>query len=245
MEARRVQVLDSDWFKTDHRAVLALSLKERLRYSAKPGVNVRGWKPNDTWQKEASEKLTDWKNLDAALLLEAAKAHRMAETKEMTGTELELKILLLQKRTSTPRASRVQQILPRNLSKTESAEAEKNMWPRSRRVQRRRKSPRKHFNWSSTAKQENPETVFTGVFQDLFSIPADQRDITQSERTHWIELWRNVSLDCAGGTLISTKNVERVLSKQKMGKVHQIRSQRMFWKLFPWNVWKSWRDRCL
>ena len=54
LEARRVQVLDSDWFKTDHKAVLAV-------LSLKPGVNLRGWKPEDSWQKAAAETLTDWK----------------------------------------------------------------------------------------------------------------------------------------------------------------------------------------
>ena len=56
LEARRVQVLDSDWFKTDHKAVLAvLWLKARMRYSAKLGVNLCGWKPDDSWQRAATE----------------------------------------------------------------------------------------------------------------------------------------------------------------------------------------------
>ena len=65
LEAKQVQVMEFDWFKTDHRAVLAvLSPTSRLRHSAKLGVNLRGWKPNGTWQKAASETLTDWKNWD-------------------------------------------------------------------------------------------------------------------------------------------------------------------------------------
>ena len=72
--------------------------------------------------------------------------------------------------------------------------------------------------WSSIAKEENPETVLADFFQDPFSIPADQGDIAQSGRTHWMELWKNLSMDFAGGTLISTKKLERVLSKRKCGK---------------------------
>ena len=36
---------------------------------------------------------------------------------------------------------------------------------------------------------------------------------------------------------------ERQKEKQEMGKVHQIRSQRMFLKHYTRNVWKSWRER--
>ena len=71
-----MQVVDFDWFERDRRAVLAvLSLKSRLRHSAKPGVNLSGWKPNDAWQSVATETLTDWKkwNVLAPLLLETAK----------------------------------------------------------------------------------------------------------------------------------------------------------------------------
>ena len=54
LEARRLQVLDFDWLKTDLLAVLAvLSLKSRLRHSAKPAVSLRGWKP----QRAATETL--------------------------------------------------------------------------------------------------------------------------------------------------------------------------------------------
>ena len=50
----------------DHRAVLAvLSMRSRVRHSAKPGKNLKGWKPNEAWHKSASETLTDWKNWDA------------------------------------------------------------------------------------------------------------------------------------------------------------------------------------
>ena len=38
LEMKHVQVLDSDWFKTDHRAVLAvLSLKQKMRHKTNRG----------------------------------------------------------------------------------------------------------------------------------------------------------------------------------------------------------------
>ena len=98
LEIRHVQVLDSDWFKTDHRVVVAvLSLKSKVRYTMKNGANLRGWEPDDSWHRVAAETLTDWRNWDvmALLLLETAKTHRKLETKEMSVTELELKSLLM------------------------------------------------------------------------------------------------------------------------------------------------------
>ena len=68
------------------------------------------------------------------------------------------------------------------------------------------------------AKQENAATVLTSFFQGLFSIPADHLDLDQSERTHWIELWKNLRMDCVNGMLISTEKLERVLSKLKNAK---------------------------
>ena len=48
LEMKHVQVLDSDWFKTDHRAVLAvLSMKPKMRYT----MNLRGWEPDDSWHR--------------------------------------------------------------------------------------------------------------------------------------------------------------------------------------------------
>ena len=68
-----------------------------------------------------------------------------------------------------------------------------------------KKTQSKHFNLSSIAKQENPETVLTDFFQDLYSIPADQEDIAQSGRSHWVGLWKNLRKDCEGGVLIPTE----------------------------------------
>ena len=92
----------------------------------------------------------------------------------------------------------------------------------------------KHFNWKSIAKDENPESVLTKYFRDLYSInpesvltkyfrdlysiSEDLEELTQSERRHWVELWKNMRMDCAGGMLISPKKLENVLKKLKNGK---------------------------
>ena len=95
LDMKQVQVLDSDWFKTDHRAVLAvLALRPKMRYTMRDGASLRGWEPDDSWHKAAAETLTDWKswNKMVPLLLETAVAHRKLEIKEMMPvTELELK----------------------------------------------------------------------------------------------------------------------------------------------------------
>ena len=101
LEIKHVQVLDSDWFKTDHRAVYAvLSLRPKMRYTVKKAANFRGWAPDDSWHDAATATLTDWKSWNklAPLLVETAKAHRKMESKEMSVTEMELKTLLLRKK---------------------------------------------------------------------------------------------------------------------------------------------------
>ena len=81
-----------------------------------------------------------------------------------------------------------------------------------------KKTQSKHFNWNSIAKDENPESVLTKYFRDLYSISEDQEESTQSERRHWVELWKNMRMDCAGGILISPKKLNNVLKKLKNGK---------------------------
>ena len=101
LEMKHVQVLDSDWFKTDHRAVYAvLSLRSKMRYTVKTAANLRGWVPDESWHDAAAATLTDWTywNKLAPLLVETAKAHRKVESKEMWVTEMELKTLLLRKK---------------------------------------------------------------------------------------------------------------------------------------------------
>ena len=104
----------------------------------------------------------------------------------MTGTELELKTLLLEKKRQG-----------RHLGRAELNRLCRSIWRKRRALKREKhltkikegaemgKPPRKqskHFNWSSIAKQENPETVLTDFFQDLYSIFVDLGDIAQSER---------------------------------------------------------------
>ena len=101
LEMIHVQVLDSDWFKTDHRAVFAvLSVRPKMRYTMTNAANLCGWVPDDSWHDAAAATLTDWKSWNklAPLLVETAKAHRKVESKEMSVTEVELKTLLLRKK---------------------------------------------------------------------------------------------------------------------------------------------------
>ena len=156
-EMRRVQVLDSDWFKTDHRAVFAvLTLNTKTRFSAKSGASLRGWKPDDSSGRVAAETLTDFGNWNvmAPLLLETAKSHRKFEFREMSVTELELKSLLLRKKREG-----------RQLGRTELNWLCRAIWRKRRALKREKhlnkikesaemaKAPKKtqskHFNWSS------------------------------------------------------------------------------------------------
>ena len=176
-EMRRAQVLDSDWFKTDHRAVLAVhSLKTKMRFSVK--------RCELAW-------------LEARRLL--TKSCGNGEVKEMSVTGIELKSLLLRKRRNG-----------RQLGKIKLNWLCRAIWRRRGALQREKhlnkikesaetgkapkKTQNKHFNWSSIAKQENPETELTNFFQDLYSILVDRRDLTQSARFHWIELWKNLRM---------------------------------------------------
>ena len=63
LEMKHVQVLDSDWFKTDHRAVYAvLSLRPKMRYTVKTVTNLRGWLPDDSWHDAVAATLPDWES---------------------------------------------------------------------------------------------------------------------------------------------------------------------------------------
>ena len=184
----------------------------------------------ETWSESETETLTDWKNWDALdpLLLETVNAHKMAETMVMTVTELELKTLLQKKREG------------QHLERAELNRLCRAIW-RNRRALKREKHLTKIKecrDWETLQEntkqafqlefgcKKNPETIPTSFFQDFHSIPADQLELVQAERTHWIELWRNLRVDCAGGTLISIKKLKSVLSKLKYGMEHQTRSQR-------------------
>ena len=226
LEMKHVQVLDSDWFKTDHRAVYAvLSLRPKMRYTMRNAANLRGWVPDESWHDVAAATLTDWKSWNklAPLLVETAKAHRRVESKEMSVTEMELKTLLLRKKKTG-----------RYLERSELNWLCREIWRKRRALKREKhldkikesaemgrapkKTQSKHFNWKSIAKDENPESVLTKYFRDLYSISEEQEELTQSERRHWVELWKNMRIDCTGGMLISPKKLENVLKKLKNGK---------------------------
>ena len=185
----------------------------------------------------------------APLLKETAKAHKKMETKEMSVTELELKSLLLKNKREGRHLERAElnwlcRAIWRKKRALKRAEHLTKIKESAVRERAPKKTQSKHFNWSSIAKQENPETVLTNFFQDLYSIPVDQEDIIQSERLHWIELWKILRVDCAGGMLISTRKFESVLSKLKNGKGSPDQITADVLKALPRNVWKSWRDRC-
>ena len=86
LEVKHVQVLDTDWFKTDQRAVLAvLLLKSKMRCTKRNGANLRGWEPHDSWHRVAAETLTGWRNWNvmAPLLLETAKTHKTVNQEDV------------------------------------------------------------------------------------------------------------------------------------------------------------------
>ena len=203
---KQVQVLDSDWFKTDHRAVLAvLSLRPKMRYTMRNGANLRGWEPDDSWHKAAAETLTDWKswNKMVPLLMETAVAHRKLETKEMSVTELELKNTSVEKEENRtiPRAIRFELALSRNLEKEKSVETRETFGQDQGECGDGKAPKKTQASISDLQKTKIPESVLTKFFQDLYSIPEDQEESTQSERRHWVELWKNMRMDCAGGNV--------------------------------------------
>ena len=120
--------------------------------------------------------------LEEPLLVETAMPHRKLETKEMSVTELELKTLLLRKKKTE-----------RYLERSELNWLCREIWRKRRALKREKhsdkikesaemvKAPKKtqskHFNWKSIAKDENPESVLTKYFRDLYSIPEEQEEV--------------------------------------------------------------------
>ena len=134
----------------------------------------------------------------------------------MTGTDLELKTVHLQKKREGQHFERAEfnRLCRAIWRKRRALKRRKHLTKIKKRAGIRKapkKTQRKHFSWSSTAKEENLETVLTSFFQDLYSTPLDQLD--QADRIRWIELRKNLRVDCAGRTLISTEKLEKVLSK--------------------------------
>ena len=202
LEMRRVQVLDSDRFKTDHTAVFAvLTLKTKMRYTIKSDANLRGWKPDDFWQSGCRDA-----DRLGKLACEGASVQGNSKSTQKTGNQgddcdrarAEISPVEQEESRAAPRASRVELALSNNLEKEESVETRQTLdqdQGKCRDGKAPEKTQSKHFNWSSIAKQEKPETVLTNFFQDVYSIPVDQEGITQSERLHWIDLWKNLRVD--------------------------------------------------
>ena len=147
-------------------------------------------------------------------------AHRKLEAKEMSVTELDLKTVLLRKK-KTGRYHERSELnwLCREIWRMRRALKREKHLDKIKESAEMAKAPKKtqskHFNLKSIAKDENPESVLTKYFRDLYSIPEDLEELTQSERRHWVELWKNMRIDCAGGMLISPKKLENVLKKAK------------------------------
>ena len=222
LKIKPVQVLDSDWSKTDHRAVFAvLSLKPKMRYTKRNGANLG-----------ARQLLAQCGCRDAdgvgELERDGASACGNGEDTQENGNQG-----VVSDRTRAQIASVEKE---ENRATTRKVRAELALWKRRalkrekhgkdqgerEMVKAPKKTQSKHFNWSSIAKPESPETVLTNFFQDFYPVPGDQKEATQSERRHWVELWKNLRMDCAGGMLISPKKLEKVM------KAHRIRSQQMF-----------------
>ena len=156
-------------------------------------ANLRGWQSDDSWHDTTTATLTDWKSWNklALLLVETAMAHRKLETKEMSVTEL--------RKMKTGR----------NLERSELNWLCREIWRKRRALKREKhldkikesaemgKAPKKthskHFKWKSIAKDENPETVLTKYFRDLYSIPEDQED----RETTLGGAVENMRMDCA------------------------------------------------
>ena len=113
---------------------------------------------------------------------------------------------------TAPRANRVEFALPSNLEKAESAEARETP-EQDQRECRVGGSSQEHteqeFQFEFDCKTRNSRNG---------SHASSKACIPSWERTHWIELWKNLRMDCGSGTLISTEKLERVLSKLKNGK---------------------------
>ena len=152
LEMKHVKVLDSDWFKTAHRAVYAvLSVRPKMRYTVKNAANLRGWVPDESWHDAAAATLTDWKSWNklAPLLVDTAKAHRKVESKEMSVTELELKSLLLREKKTG-----------RYLERSELNWLCREIWRTRRALKREAPGPDQGECRDGESPQENAEQAF-------------------------------------------------------------------------------------
>ena len=126
LEMKHVQVLDSDWFKTDHRAVHAvLSVRPKMRYTMKNAANLRGWVPDESWHDVAAATLTGWKSWNKGTFacgnregsLEGGIQGDVRERNGAQNTSVEE-----EENRSVPRTIRIELALSRNLEKEKSIE---------------------------------------------------------------------------------------------------------------------------
>ena len=209
----QVQVLDSDWFKTDHRAVfVVLSLRPKMRYTMRNAVNLRGWEPDDSWHDTATATLTDWKSWNKIGTFACGnsdgsqKVRNQGDVRNRTGAQ-NTSVGKEENRTE-PRAVRIELALSRNLEKENSLEtrgASGQDQGECRDVESPQENAEQAFQLEINCKRRKSRICY--------SIPEDQEELTQSERRHWVELWKNMRMDCAGGMFISPKKLENVLKK--------------------------------
>ena len=149
---------------------------------------------------------------------------------------------------SIPRTIRIELALPRNLEKEKSIEtgaAPVQDQGECRDGETSQENAEQAFQLEINAKDENPESVLTKYIRDLYSISDEQEELTQSERRHWVELWKNMRIDCAGGMLISPKRLIKCLEEtEKRERLTGSNHSRCTESIASRNVWKSWRGRC-
>ena len=116
-------------------------------------------------------------------------------SKGMTVTEMELKTLLLRKKKTFRyfERSELNWLCGEIWRKRRALKREKHLDKIKESAEMGRapkKTQSKHFNWKSIAEDENPKSVLTKYFRDLYSISEEQEELTQSERRQWVELWK-------------------------------------------------------
>ena len=222
LEMKHVKVLDSDWFKTDHRAVYAvLSLRPKMRYTMTNAANLRGWVPDDSWHDAAVATLTDWLERVGTFACGNCEGPQkdgiQGDVRDRNGaqnTSVEK-----EEHRSIPRTIRTE--LSRNLEKEKSIET--------------RGAPGQDQGEcrDGESTQENAEQAFQLEINckrrksRICSHKILPRPLLNLSRTGGVNPIRettlggaveNMRIDCAGGMLISPKKLENVLKKLKRWK---------------------------
>ena len=158
LAAKKIQVLDFDWFKSDHRAVFAvLALRSRLRHSVvRSGVNLRGWM--EVERHLAKSCFRDVDKLKKLGCVDAA-AHGNCNGTQRGGDKSTDSDRIGAQNPSVAKEER------RTIPRARMPRLCRAIW-RTRRALKRekhltkikesapKKTQRKHFDWSSIAKQE-------------------------------------------------------------------------------------------